>query len=99
LASDYQLGSMDIKEQANTFDAFVNWAVWGIILVALGVFGLVLVFGTGMNWYLTATLMCVLAVLAGFALKLPTIWHATIGGIFVLASVGYFMSAFVGMFI
>ncbi len=95
MASHYKIGSMDIREQSKTFDAFINWSVWGGLLVGLGVFGLVLVFGAHMSWLLVTFLMVALGVIAGFVLKMPASWYATLAGTFVFALLAYFVAALV----
>lgn len=99
MASHYKIGSMDIREQSKTFDSFINWAVWGGLLVGLGVFGLVLVFGAHMSWLLVTFLMVALGAVAGFVLKMPVSWYATLAGTFVFALLAYFVTAFIGLFV
>lgn len=99
MASHYEIGSMEITEQKNTFNSFISWSVWGGLLVGLGIFGLVLVFGAGYQWLTATVLMVVLGAIAGFVLKMPKSWYFTLGGIFGFAVFAALISAFIGLFI
>ncbi len=99
MASNYQHGSMEITEQNNTFSSFISWSLWGGLLVGLGVFGLVLVFGSGFAWFTSVVLMSVLGAVLGFLLKMPVSWYVTLGGIFGLSTIIALLEAFIGFFI
>lgn len=99
MASNYQHGSMDINEQNSTYSSFISWSVWGGLLVGLGIFGLVLVFGSGFQWFLSVVLMSVLGAVLGFLLKMPVSWYITLGSIFGLSAVIAVIGAFIGLFI
>ncbi|GAA0201618.1 putative membrane protein [Brevundimonas nasdae] len=68
-AHDYQRGSMQITEQASTFDLFIVLAKWGSLSIAVLILALTLWFHPGGSFGAAFIGAAVLAVAGFFALK------------------------------
>jgi hypothetical protein len=79
-SSDYVHGKMNIKEQSSTFDTFIRLSLWTGLIVGLGVFALVLVYGAHFPWLGAAFGMIVLGGLLGALLKMGNAWLYTLAG-------------------
>lgn len=45
MANDHKHGEMDIAEQERTYDLFMSWVVWGVVVI-IGVLLLLAIFAT-----------------------------------------------------
>ena len=68
-SSDYQRGSMDVSEQAATFELVMGMTKWGSLAIAAGVLFLVLWFCTKVGFLGAAVTGVVLLAIGVFALR------------------------------
>jgi VIT1/CCC1 family predicted Fe2+/Mn2+ transporter len=66
---DYSRGTMDIREQASTFNAFMGLTKWASLIVAALVLMLAVWFGTEAGFFTAFITAAVLLVIGFFALK------------------------------
>jgi VIT1/CCC1 family predicted Fe2+/Mn2+ transporter len=66
---DYSRGTMDIREQASTFNAFMGLTKWAALFVAALLLMLTVWFGTEAGFFTAFITAAVLMVLGFFALK------------------------------
>lgn len=90
-------GHMDIKEQKETFSAFIHTTVWTCGLIAQGVALATLAFAIGAGWWSGWVVFVVIGVAAGLIFRMPGVYWAVqvllwvllgIGGLIVPAVVG-----------
>lgn len=84
-SSHYVHGKMDVKDQSATFSGFIKFSLWSGLLIAIGVFAAVLVFGANYTWLGAMVFGLVLGAIAGLLLKMGNAWLFTLGGIGVLS--------------
>lgn len=89
---------MDVKEQSSTFGAFIKFSLWAGLIVGLGIFALVLVYGANYPWLGAAFGMIVLGGLIGMLLKMGNAWLYTLGGIGLVCVVAAVIEAAVKIF-
>lgn len=97
-SSDYVHGKMDVKEQSSTFDGFIKFSLWAGLIVGLGVFALVLVYGAHYPWLGAALGMVVLGGLIGALLKMGNSWFYTLAGIGLVCVIASVIEAMVKAF-
>lgn len=94
-SSDYKRGEMDIDSQAKMYDGFMKAALWGTLIVLLGVGYATFVLSLGMNWMVALALVAGAGIAIGLFMNMGGAWIATV---IVLAGIAVFVQIFVLLF-
>lgn len=98
MAEDYHRGDMDIAEQENTFENFIEIGVYSAAVVGIVILFLTLVFATGLSWLTSLIITAVVGGVLGVVLQRGTAYWLTVAilGVFTViagfAIVGFFGS-------
>lgn len=78
--SDYHRGDMEIAEQENTYDGFMDWTVYGGSALIVILLFFILLFAVKLAWFPSLIATFIVGVIIGMALKLKGGWYAFLAG-------------------
>lgn len=81
-------GGMDIQEQKDTFHGFLSATVWMCIFLAQGIALATLAFAIGAGWWSGWLAFVVLGVVAGFLMRMSSVYWAVQVVVWVLLGLG-----------